>query len=81
MTLAHWRGRVTNSADFDTVSQVRVAKKLGRTFTMSRGLPSGNTRMGMLSALAWASPPIEFSAPAWDCTATTPNRLRSLMRE
>ena len=25
-------------------------------------------------------PPIAFSAPAWDCTATTPKRRRSLVR-
>ena len=33
-----------------------------------------------MSAYACAIPPMAFSAPAWDWTATTPKRCRSLVR-
>ena len=70
-------GRMIASARFTTVSQVLAATVFGRTKNMSSGLPPGSARIGTLSALAWARPPTAFSAPAWDCTATTPKRLRS----
>ena len=64
ITIPVWSGLVITSTLLTTAGQVFAATKFGRTNSMFNGLPPGRARIAELSALACASPPTEFSAPA-----------------